>query len=82
MNRLEKWLLRKLIDKAIQKRMTHIVMQNIWAAAKYRFYEDNVPTRYAFLKSFLRCEMQDELDELEEVYGNHPLQSTVHSAER
>lgn len=69
MNKLQKWLLRKLIDIAVRKRQTHTVVDNLWDIAGNRFYEDNIPTRYYFLLELLDDARRDELRELEELYG-------------
>ena len=69
MNKLQKWLLRKLIDAAVRERQTHTVVENLWTAAERRFYEDNIPTRYYFLLGLLDDARREEVRELEEHYG-------------
>ncbi len=69
MNKLQKWLLRKLIHTAVRERQTYTVVENLWTAAERRFYEDNIPTRYCFLLELLDDARREELRELEEHYG-------------
>ena len=67
MNRFKMWLLRRLINEAVRKRQTQLPVKYLWEACRWRFYEDNIPTREHYLSDLFNFERNLELEEYENI---------------
>ena len=68
MSRFDKWLLRKLIRKALVLRHQSLLFRIIWEEAKSVFYEDNVATRRWDLMTQIGQQAEMELREIKGAY--------------
>lgn len=57
LNIIDRWLLKRLIKKAVKAREINRIFTEIQKEAQLQYYEDNIWTRQSYLKNLLQSSM-------------------------